>query len=671
MTGFAKLLRVLRRSRKGGAPEPRDLIDEADAARGRGESAAAARLYEQALASNPDMAAIHIQAGHMFKETGDFAQAERHYLDATRLTPDDADLALQLGHFYKVAGRSVERDAAYRQAAELSPGWAAPLQELAEIRRASASPTPDPAWAAAKWKPERLAPELAPRSVTAEPEASVDRIHISRLGARRERSPWGSMPTMRGVEAIRGYCISSSGAGELRIELDDTALGIFPLQAEPGLGGKYVFNAWVDVSAALPGLHRIALRLMRGDREIRAHVQHIVVAPPRTEAAFPDSDGVVELAAGDTRSAEAQIRSRASIIRPAYRALIQGGVRNVLVVRTDQLGDLVISIPAIRRLREMFPDARLVALLTAANAELAETLDIFDDIVVIDFPDDPTERRRLMPLDAQEALRQRLLAFDFDIAIDLAESAVSRPLLLLSGARFLYGFHDRDWPWLSGGFEGATHDPCNGLEVAAQSTKVLALVERLSASLTSRAEVIRRTELTPAMLRRFGLRADDRYVVLHTGARIAFSRWPYYEDLAGLLLDRTDLKVVLVIDDKAPRDAIPDRLLSSDRFRLIEERLPFDDFDTLLSFCAIFVGNDSGPKHLAALRGVPVVSLHSARINWNEWGQEMSGSIISRRVPCAGCAILHDSDECGKDFACVVDIRVAEVFAEVMRLLHD
>jgi hypothetical protein len=80
----------------------------------------------------------------------------------------------------------------------------------------------------------------------------------------------------------------------------------------------------------------------------------------------------------------------------------------------------------------------------------------------------------------------------------------------------------------------------------------------------------------------------------------------------------------------------------------------------------VSVGNDSDPKHLAALRGAKVVSIHSARINWNEMGQEISGTIISRKVPCAGCGIDHDADECGKDFACIVKISPEEVFDSVM-----
>jgi len=201
--------------------------------------------------------------------------------------------------------------------------------------------------------------------------------------------------------------------------------------------------------------------------------------------------------------------------------------------------------------------------------------------------------------------------------------------------------------------------------------RVLALIERLSAMLESRAEVVRRADLNWGMLRPYGLAEDDRFAVLHDGARLAFSRWPHYPELVSLLLAGTDLKVVLLTDDPSMREALSPDLAASKRFRLLEGRLPFDDLDALVSFSTVFVGNDSGPKHLAALRGAKVVSIHSARINWNEMGQELSGLIISRKIPCAGCGIDYDSDECGKGFACIVRISPEEVFDAVMKLLQS
>jgi ADP-heptose:LPS heptosyltransferase len=149
------------------------------------------------------------------------------------------------------------------------------------------------------------------------------------------------------------------------------------------------------------------------------------------------------------------------------------------------------------------------------------------------------------------------------------------------------------------------------------------------------------------------------------GARIAFSRWPGFIALAERMLAETDLKIVLMSDDADVRAALPAGLAASPRLQLIDQRLPFDDFDAFVSFAEILVGNDSGPKHLGSLRGTKVITVHTARINWNDWGQERIGMIVSRRVPCAGCNIFHDTEECGKDFACIRDIAPAEVFEAV------
>ena len=78
------------------------------------------------------------------------------------------------------------------------------------------------------------------------------------------------------------------------------------------------------------------------------------------------------------------------------------------------------------------------------------------------------------------------------------------------------------------------------------------------------------------------------------------------------------------------------------------------------------IGNDSGPKHWASLRGTRVVSIHPGRDDLREWGQVFGGVVLGRRVPCAGCGIRYDDSECGQDFACVKKITVDEVLREAL-----
>jgi ADP-heptose:LPS heptosyltransferase len=307
--------------------------------------------------------------------------------------------------------------------------------------------------------------------------------------------------------------------------------------------------------------------------------------------------------------------------------------------------------------------------MSSANADFARSLEVFDEIITIEFPDDEWERRRVMPLEQQHELRRKLKPYKFDVAIDLAEADVSRPLLQLSGAPVLIGFSEGRSPWLSSTYEAYTSDPINHLEEIPHRTKIVGLIEYFGTLLKSHIQCIRRNDLTRDRLRTYGLETTDRFVVLHTGARLKFSRWPYYNKLASMILDKTDLKVVMMSDDPLTQSTLEPELSASDRFQLLDERLSFDDFDALLSFSTVFVGNDSGPSHLASLRGANVVNLFLARHNWNEWGHESTGYIISRRVPCAGCNIFHDPEECGKDYACIVNITPEEVFRTVMEFI--
>jgi ADP-heptose:LPS heptosyltransferase len=648
----------------------------------------------------------------MFKEAEDLGDAESHYLQAKQLAPDDPDLALQLGHFYKIAGRLKEAELSYKRAIALKRDWAEPAQELAGLYRAGwgtrsewvmgrkdrdkrAEDSPDDANETARseldnfavdgaledWKrlhlDRNLIPELAPRPPESLLHAHNEEIQVRWLG-RRERTRWGMRSTLRGVDAIRGFCISAMPIVQLRATLNGLRFCVMPVEGYPlkheghnPRKRKYVFNIWYDFANFADGLYDLELQFLDDQQGVRVHRDQVVVAPPLSEDEYPDSDRLVSVSAIDTRSLEEQINSRPSMIRPARRTRFATPPRNVLVQRVDQLGDLVLSIPALRHLRGLLPEARLVGLLSVANADLAKSLDLFDEIIIVDFPDDEWERRRVMPLDKQEELRRRLEPFKFDVAIDLVESDVSRPLLQLSRAPFRLGFSDSRSPWLSATFEAYTIDPMNNLEEIPASAKMLGLVDWFGALLDSHSQIVRRDDLTRDRLALppYSLAANHRFAVLHTGARSKLSRWPHFNTLARTILKETDLSVVMIRDDARKQAKLPDEFETSTRFRLLEGRLPFDDFDALLLFCTVFVGYESGPSHLASLRGANVITVCNARHNWNEWGHENRGYIISRRVPCAGCNLLHDPEECGKGFACIENISAEEVFSTMMKFV--
>jgi ADP-heptose:LPS heptosyltransferase len=648
----------------------RRLIARANAARDARQYGVAAALYQEALRFNPANARIRIQCGHMLKEAGDIVGAEEQYERAAIDLPNDADLALQTGHLHKMAGQPELAEAAYARALILQPGWREAERELATVGGIQSES--DSKWTSQHDGPDWVIAELLPRGDAIDPLVDRNILRLFRMGGRRTHSRWGDLKVLRGIEAIRGYRLAPSALSEVRLLIDGELVHSQPLLAYPVEGSgpaqtKYVFNIWFDFSSVTIGRHAIELAFIDpAGRRVRRHRETMLVAPPPAESAYPDSDAFVSVPVGAS-SIEDAINARPSMIRTVERALLPDPAKTILVQRVDQLGDLVCSVPAIRRLRTLFPAARLIGLMTPANVALAEHLALFDEIVTVDFHEDPIERRRVLPIEAQDRLRRALAPYVFDIAIDLGEGDESRPLLLLSGARFLYGFKDRQSPWLDAGLDFNAHDPINGIEIVPPSRKLLLLVEGLGAMARDQAAPTPNPDR--AGLAELGIGPGVSYAVIHAGARLAYTRWPYFAELMHLMLERTDLKIVLFADDLATAERALTEGEHSARLHVIAGQIPFDRFDALLAHCAVFVGNDSGPKHLAALRGAPVVSLHMARLNWSEWGQEMTGRIVSRRVPCAGCAIGLESEDCGKDFACIRHITPQEVLSAVEAVL--
>jgi ADP-heptose:LPS heptosyltransferase len=161
--------------------------------------------------------------------------------------------------------------------------------------------------------------------------------------------------------------------------------------------------------------------------------------------------------------------------------------------------------------------------------------------------------------------------------------------------------------------------------------------------------------------------------VLHAGGRWDFSQWPHYPALVDLLLERTELTIVLLANDPGLLDRVSPAAAASARFLFLARRLEFDVLDALVSFASLFIGDDSGVKHLAALRGTKVIGIQNARNNWAEWGHENEGYIVTRRLPCAGCQIQHypESLDCGRDFVCITGIRPEEVMDAASGLLAE
>jgi ADP-heptose:LPS heptosyltransferase len=523
-----------------------------------------------------------------------------------------------------------------------------------------------------------LAPEMASEFAPRRGRPLLEEIEILEVGRRRRIGLRGETAVLSACDFVRARIYTRQDIVKLRARIDGRTVAVatpalLPA-SEPGEPIQaWMANCWMDLSATTPGRHELQLYFEDRVGGYRSRELDVWVDPSPARPDSKPSPSIVDLPADVSGlTVEERVRNLPSLVLPADRRFFEGELEKILAIRADQLGDVVLSLPAMFKLRELFPQAQLSCLAAPSNRDLLLSTGLFHEVFAVELTYDPLTRRRYATLSEQGRLRTLLRSKRFDLAVDLQAGGDSRPLLRLAGARYTAGFSPADFPWLSFGVDVRTRAADSGKEGSPQSGRPVALVEALASVLRHRSFHLPNPDVDAGVFQSLGLEAGRGFAVLHSGARTASRKWPFanYLALAGRIVAQHGLQTVLLAD--SPADAAGAELAGAAPrdLKVVTHRLPFSQFDALLSRCAVFVGNDTGPKHLAALRGAPVVSIHMGAVPWQEWGQDGSGFIVARRAPCFGCGI-EDPAECGKGLPCLVDITVDEVFGAVRRAMEE
>jgi heptosyltransferase-2 len=321
-------------------------------------------------------------------------------------------------------------------------------------------------------------------------------------------------------------------------------------------------------------------------------------------------------------------------------------VRTILVVQLDHLGDAVMSLGLLEALRERFPTARLHVLTSPWNDELFTSCVHIDHVHVMSVTRF-SRRGGLAWLAELVRWGWRLRRHRFDLAIDVRGELPHALLLWLSGARRRIG-----WACGGGGFLLTDRVPyaTGRHEVLARA----AIAERLGISLAEvpppclePAEPALRwaeEQLAAAWASDDKDRRPGPIIAIHVGAGMPAKRWPAesWRELADCLIRRHGARIVLVGtrqdhelaevvcgSDNAGRDPRPLNLAG---------RLSLARLAAVLRRAELFLGADSGPAHVAAATGTPVLALFSGTNDpnqWRPWGREVA--VVRHSPACSPC----------------------------------
>ena len=368
-------------------------------------------------------------------------------------------------------------------------------------------------------------------------------------------------------------------------------------------------------------------------------------------------------------------REPVRIVYPSRPLIAREAVRRLLLLKVDHIGDCVTALPAVRRLRSLFPNARISVLAAASTRAVWSLVDGIDEVIPFQFFHTRSGEGQT-PIGEAEltALRERLTPEDFDLAIDLRKSPDSRRLLLHTGATYLAGFgHGTEFPWLDITVEWEG-DPRFQSKRAHISEDLLRLVQAVELACDGDRHVVDRPRPAwPILDEDLASLGERPVVVIHPAAGTPTREWPpkLFAQLIDMLVQDFEVNIALVggPGDEAIAQAVFDAVRHKERVTSLLGRLTLAQLADFLPHCALFVGNNSGPSHLAAALGVPTVAVHSGVIASEEWGPNGPLAVAIRRdMSCAPCYISK-LEECHRKLACLTRLTPGDVLQACAPLL--
>lgn len=348
--------------------------------------------------------------------------------------------------------------------------------------------------------------------------------------------------------------------------------------------------------------------------------------------------------------------------------------RRILAIRLDNLGDVLVTTPAIHAIHESLPRARITLLVSSVGSQAGALNPDITDLIVYNAPwMDPWQR---LPQDParEQAMIARIAEGRFDAAIIF--SSFRQSPLPAAYLCYLAGIPLRLAASIDGPGsllttrhrhpEQMMHEVERGLDLVGAvglSTNSLDLVLTVSPVGRQSLEQIW-PKITGDMAGRGPL------VVIHPGCSMPARTysWRQYARAADLLIETLGARVIFTgVDDE--RELVA-QIRGAMRLGAAScaGMLPFAGFCALIEAADLVITNNTGPMHVAAALKTPVVALFALTNPPEQWGPwRVARRLLYHDMPCRLCYARH----CPYGHECLSLVEPEQVLAAASELLEE
>lgn len=347
---------------------------------------------------------------------------------------------------------------------------------------------------------------------------------------------------------------------------------------------------------------------------------------------------------------------------------VPSNIERIVVRGTNWVGDAVMTVPALRELRRIFPDAH-ISLATRSWAQ-----GIFEDATFVDELLIVAAKGLGSVVQQVRSWRQR----DFDLAVLFPNALESALVASLSRVPTRIGYssegrqrlltHPLAMPeWRSSKHEVFYYlNIVEHVERVTRGTSTIASREPNASIEVSDARRSRALEVLHAS----GVRPGKTVIALCPGSiNSRAKRWPAdrYAQLGDRFAQDADIDVVLIGSEAEVEVANEVRAQMRSQPIMLAGKTDLAQLVAILSAVDLLVTNDTGPAHIAAALGRPTLVVFGPTNPLTTRPFAEAGQIIRQPPDCAPC-MLRD---CPIDHRCMTAISVNEMFERATAMLCE
>jgi ADP-heptose:LPS heptosyltransferase len=338
-----------------------------------------------------------------------------------------------------------------------------------------------------------------------------------------------------------------------------------------------------------------------------------------------------------------------------------------LIVRTDRIGDVILTFPMAQALRRLYPEARIAMLVRNYTAPLVKDHPSVDEHLLYD---DNGEEKSFFRMVA-EIRRAR-----FDLVFHTYPRPRAAFMTFLAGIPVRVGTGYRWYSWLFNRrvYEHRKDARRHELEYNLNLLQAVGAKADPAEFRPTMAVDERSAERARAVLDSVGIDPQTSLVLLHPGSGGSARDWPWrrFGELAARLKELPATRVVVTGgrgEDRLVADVLA---VAGEGVAGLVDRLDLRAFAALVQRASLFVANSTGPIHIAAAVGTPVIGFYPqvTPLGAERWGPYTDRRTIftpaGRSPRCTDC-VGGATEIC----ACMDTIDVERVFAAAVETLRQ